>query len=658
MTFTVQAKGGPIDPPGGDPNIFVETNQPEMIGELRIDGKGVNWNPERTSGGAEVSPAESYTLSIQLEFGKSASSITINGVQYTSESPNVTVGGEADELFTISNVVPNEKGKFIISFVETATTISTIIWTYDENDPSGPQGETYNEDALVTHGTVEIVSIKRGNRVLYENGDYAAGVDPTADKVAVDIEEQRGYVRLENGDDIVIRLVPEYGYQLGRASINDRELTPKSSDFSDVSTFILNDVQGQMHFSGVFLEMDDTISNSADVVSTASIKNGENAASSGNLSLTVEEANVDENSLEIAMEGDTESEYEALATLDLTLDNIVSMGPQKDNWTQNITEFADDITVDLTLSGISVGEDEELVVVRKHGDAYDIIDGATLNGRTLSVPTNKFSTYSIVKKSVKSNEEKKEYGDVDTTPGAVKDITQSSEATAETNAFAVGIVNGSDISTLLGITDTEKTLGVNVWIELVNASGTMSAVDKAAIAKVAGENKVGLYLDLSLFKKVGTNDEVAIHDLNGAIKIGFAIPSSLQKAGRIYKIVRIHDGVATVLDATVDSNYNLTFETDKFSSYALVYEDKDSNVPNGDMNNGNNITPNTSKDDKSNGNVNNLNTPSGDKKNGAAKSPKTGDTNGSFIWLLVMLAGFGVVGFAMLFSKKYSYKLK
>lgn len=584
LTFSVQAKGaggGPSDPPtpGGDPNIFVETNQPEMIGELKIDGRGVTWNSDRKSGGANVTDAASYTLVIQLEFGKAASSITINGVTYTSESSNVTVGGPAGDLYTISGIAPNADKKFIISFEEAQSTISTIIWTYDVNDPSGPQGDTYSADALVTHGKVEIVSIKRGGTILYADGNYASGVNPETDKVSVDIAGQRGYVRLEKGDDIVIKLIPEYGYQLGSASINDRELAPKSSDFSDVSTFTLNDVQGQMHFSGVFVKKDDVITNSADVVSTASIKNGENAASSGNLSLTVAGATADEKSLELAKGNDAESKYETMATLDLTLDNIVSMGPSKGNWTQNITEFTSDITVNLSLSGITVGADEELVVVRKHGDSYEIIEGATLSGSTLAVPTNKFSTYSIVKKT----SEKKEYSDIDTTLGEVKDITQSSKATGEANKFAAKIANASNLATLLGITDAEKALGVNVWIKLLDASGTMPAADKAAIIKAAGDYKVGLYLDLSLFKKVGTTDATAVHNLNGVVKLGFKIPSNLQKSDRIYKIVRIHEGVATVLNAEVDSNYNLTFETDKFSSYALIYEDNDPTISNGNV---------------------------------------------------------------------------
>jgi hypothetical protein len=45
---------------------------------------------------------------------------------------------------------------------------------------------------------------------------------------------------------------------------------------------------------------------------------------------------------------------------------------------------------------------------------------------------------------------------------------------------------------------------------------------------------------------------------------------------RNYKIVRIHEGVVTVIEGTYDPvTYLFTFETDRFSTYALAYEDND-----------------------------------------------------------------------------------
>lgn len=43
---------------------------------------------------------------------------------------------------------------------------------------------------------------------------------------------------------------------------------------------------------------------------------------------------------------------------------------------------------------------------------------------------------------------------------------------------------------------------------------------------------------------------------------------------RTYKIVRVHEGVVSILDATFDPETGeVKFETDAFSTYALVYTD-------------------------------------------------------------------------------------
>ena len=42
---------------------------------------------------------------------------------------------------------------------------------------------------------------------------------------------------------------------------------------------------------------------------------------------------------------------------------------------------------------------------------------------------------------------------------------------------------------------------------------------------------------------------------------------------RVYHIVRVHDGVVDVLAESTDAN--ITFETDKFSTFAITYQDQD-----------------------------------------------------------------------------------
>ena len=153
---------------------------------------------------------------------------------------------------------------------------------------------------------------------------------------------------------------------------------------------------------------------------------------------------------------------------------------------------------------------------------------------------------------------------------------------------------------------------VKVTLELKDISETVSATDKALIGDKVAENvQIGIYLDVNMFKQIGNNEAVKISELKETITIQFTVPDELLvldgSKNRVYNIVRVHDGVATILDAKFDAETKtISFETDCFSTYALVYSDK----------------PITG----------------------------TGDLTSS-VWLILVVAGFAAVSFGM--KKRY-----
>lgn len=90
--------------------------------------------------------------------------------------------------------------------------------------------------------------------------------------------------------------------------------------------------------------------------------------------------------------------------------------------------------------------------------------------------------------------------------------------------------------------------------------------------------KVGKYLDITLYKSVnGTNE--SIHELSKVMKVTIKVPEELinkdSKTKREYYIARSHNGKVDILETSYDEKTNsLTFETDKFSDYAILYKDK------------------------------------------------------------------------------------
>ena len=89
--------------------------------------------------------------------------------------------------------------------------------------------------------------------------------------------------------------------------------------------------------------------------------------------------------------------------------------------------------------------------------------------------------------------------------------------------------------------------------------------------------------------------------------------------------------MATPIAGTYDENTHVfTFETDKFSTYALAYKDPASSSASG-------TTSNSSSLNSSNSTL--------------PTSPKTGDPNDIRVWYLLLIASLGGLGF-LGYSKK------
>ena len=90
--------------------------------------------------------------------------------------------------------------------------------------------------------------------------------------------------------------------------------------------------------------------------------------------------------------------------------------------------------------------------------------------------------------------------------------------------------------------------------------------------------KVGKYLNITLNKIVnGTNE--SIHELSKVMKVTIKVQEELinkdSKTKREYYIARSHNGKVDILETIYNEKTNsLTFETDKFSDYAIIYKDK------------------------------------------------------------------------------------
>ncbi len=105
--------------------------------------------------------------------------------------------------------------------------------------------------------------------------------------------------------------------------------------------------------------------------------------------------------------------------------------------------------------------------------------------------------------------------------------------------------------------------------EIVN----VDAKDRDLVYAIVGEGEY-VYYDFSV--RVSTDDAMlgSLTKLDKAIEVTFRMPLDLLKEGRNYQMVRIHNGVAEKIPTTVDKEGNVTFTSDRFSTYVLTYNDK------------------------------------------------------------------------------------
>lgn len=468
--------------------------------------------------------------------------------------------------------------------------VRTITWAYDR--------QTYGEDAYLEHGKAQVVAVE---------GVYDLYSIPFANNPG---DEKGGHIAVEAGKQVTVRLTPDYGYQLKGVSLNGGvTLAPQD----EVSTFTFTMPDTNVHFKGIFTQTQDEIKTSGTKVSSASVENGANAAPSGNLRLTVEDSDANTTNALAQVENAVSAE-----AVNLTLDQIVSKGDGT-NWENPVTQFDQPVKMKLQVADYDTAAGYE--VVREHnGNLTKLTTSVSENG-TLTFETNQFSTYFIVKTAKKADN-----GNAKTEKSSNTSSTTASSAAGSTdNAITAQSVSGEGVPAINIASAADQLLNLAKLSEdenkavkagnktqfVLSASGMTPTKEEIALIQSAlGKNVIGQYLNLNLTLKISGRADRQITDLSAPMYIAITIPQNLvnhdSSIERTYRIARIHDGVATLIDGNYDAATNqFTFATDGFSTYALVYEDVNTTL--------------------------------------TGRSPKTGDSSMWMVWTLILCAGCSIL---------------
>ncbi len=151
------------------------------------------------------------------------------------------------------------------------------------------------------------------------------------------------------------------------------------------------------------------------------------------------------------------------------------------------------------------------------------------------------------------------------------------------NEYNASLADKEDVKGKVSLTDTEKehlNTGEDLVIilRLKDVNTAVDTQEKTGIWDKLETNALGTFLDIELLKQIG-GTETKITETTDKIEITFEIPEHIRNTDdtvtRTYQIMRNHDGVVDILDVESydEAAHLLTFKTDKFSTYALVYQD-------------------------------------------------------------------------------------
>ena len=119
---------------------------------------------------------------------------------------------------------------------------------------------------------------------------------------------------------------------------------------------------------------------------------------------------------------------------------------------------------------------------------------------------------------------------------------------------------------------------IEIRIDVKDISDQVPEQDKETIENGIREYQkevpgltLGMYVDISMFIKVGEGGWNAITATREPIEVIIGIPESLQEKGRAYYIIRAHEGVHTFMSDMDADPYTITVSTNMFSGYAIAY---------------------------------------------------------------------------------------
>lgn len=159
---------------------------------------------------------------------------------------------------------------------------------------------------------------------------------------------------------------------------------------------------------------------------------------------------------------------------------------------------------------------------------------------------------------------------------AVPKANEAANITAEIKNNELGAALSGELADAFKLTDAEKASGVWVWLELNALSAEeVDSADAKLIQAALGENTLGVYMDIRLYKQAPGGEKVAVSEAAKPVTVSIVVPENLRAKDRTFVIAYTHEGgTAKVVTPSYNAETGvLTFQASQFSTYALAYKD-------------------------------------------------------------------------------------
>lgn len=341
--------------------------------EISLNGERVGVESTNIGGTAKgyATGEVKNIITIQLAFGDgNIGSVSVNGT-------NITLPEGTKDRVEFAVEPANKYIIVVTKSQDTSNIPRTIIWESDKLNNT-----SLKDNELLKNGTIEILDIqdKEGKSIGLKD-------------VKQNLTKNNGWANIVPGYKVILRLKPDYGYQLTSIKINDEILVARKEQ----STFEYIMPNTNVHICGIFEKVDDKVNAESSKVKNGTIELGGKEINSGSVVLSVND--VELNNEQISNFERNANGYNISSYLDINLSQVIYKGTASSFWENELKDLNNPAKITLNLEE-GINGDEVVIVHEKHDGTYEIIP-TTYNKETntITFATTSFSNYAIASKT-------------------------------------------------------------------------------------------------------------------------------------------------------------------------------------------------------------------------------------------------------------------